>query len=298
MTEAQTEEQTLKRTPNAPAWLATGLRLFTLAAERPGRFRLAQKLAGGVLGGKGWIILPSWSGWGYSKDFPRPARRSFQQQWAAKQASHSRGGSTVADERKLAGTPVGEQAVQPPVKSDKSDQKKLVEQLRNELEILGGRFIACDRAEVAGKVIELLKEKECREILAWEAQHLPNGLLQTLGEAGIRVMHPAREDKLQAGQVAAGLTGAIGAAAETGSLAIPGGVGRSLAASLLPEMHIALLREQDVVAGLDELLKLPELNQPAAAALVSGPSRTADIEMTLTIGVHGPGELIVLCYSD
>jgi L-lactate dehydrogenase complex protein LldG len=284
--------------PNPPAWLATGLRLFTLAAERPGRFRLAQKLIGSVLGGKGWIRLPVWSGWGFSKDFPRPARRSFQQQWAAKEASRSGEGALVASEPKPVAIPLGEQAAQPAVIRAELNQKTLVDQLRGELEVLGGRFIICNSEEIAGKVIELLQEKNYRDILAWEARQLPDGLLEKLQDAGIRVVHPAAEDKVESGQVAIGLTGAIGAAAETGSLAIPGGAGRPLAASLLPEVHIAVLRMQDVVAGLDDLLKLPALSQPAAAALVSGPSRTADIEMTLTIGVHGPGELIVLCYGD
>ena len=294
-----TEETPVERhplpKPNPPGWLAAGLRLFTLAAERPGRFHLAQKLLAGLMGGQGWIKLPAWSGWGYSKDFPRPARRSFQQQWAAKMATSSQGSGPDPD--KPVETRVGAPAVQPVTQAAKIRQGTLVEQLRMELEALGGRFIACAEAELTGEVLALLKEKNCQEILAWEAQHLPPGLLPTLRQAGIRVVHPAGEDKLQAGQVVAGLTGAIGAAAETGSLAIPGGAGRPLAVSLLPELHIAVLREQAVVAGLDELLQLPALRQPAAAVLVSGPSRTADIEMTLTIGVHGPGELIVLCVS-
>ena len=290
-------EPAVKRVkPNPPAWLAAGLRLFTLAAERPGRFRLAQKLMGGVLGGRGWIRLPAWSGWGLSKDFPRPARRSFQQQWAASEASRLKDRAAVYDRPKLVEGSGEKLAAQPPVNGAEVSQKTLLNQLRGELEVLGGRFIKCNGEEVAEKVIALLQEKNCREILAWEAPYLPVGLLEKLQDAGIRVIHPAAYDKAQAGQISTGLTGAIGAAAETGSLAIPGGAGRPLTASLLPEVHIAVLREQDVVADLDELLKLPELSRTAAAVLVSGPSRTADIEMTLTIGVHGPGELIVLCY--
>jgi len=117
-----------------------------------------------------------------------------------------------------------------------------------------------------------------------------------LENAGIRLSQPTAENTVEAAHVRVGLTGAIAAAAETGSLAIPGGAGRPLAASLLPEVHIVLLEKEKVVVGVDQLLRLPELTHSAAAVLVSGPSRTADIEMTLTIGVHGPGELIVVCY--
>jgi L-lactate dehydrogenase complex protein LldG len=64
---------------------------------------------------------------------------------------------------------------------------------------------------------------------------------------------------------------------------------------LLPEIHIALVNEEDILTQLSQVLQLDEIKQAPAAVLISGPSRTADIEMTLTIGVHGPGELYVIC---
>jgi L-lactate dehydrogenase complex protein LldG len=67
---------------------------------------------------------------------------------------------------------------------------------------------------------------------------------------------------------------------------------------LLPEIHIALLREQEIYENLAQVLNLEEVKASSVAVLISGPSRTADIEMTLTIGVHGPGELHVICIQD
>jgi L-lactate dehydrogenase complex protein LldG len=69
--------------------------------------------------------------------------------------------------------------------------------------------------------------------------------------------------------------------------------------SLLPEIHIAVLRAGDIKENLaqvfsDENPYLRKVLDASAVALVTGPSRTADIEMTLTIGVHGPARLIVL----
>jgi L-lactate dehydrogenase complex protein LldG len=64
--------------------------------------------------------------------------------------------------------------------------------------------------------------------------------------------------------------------------------------SLLPERHISLLREDRIVAGLEELFAALRGELPSSLAIVSGPSRSADIEQTLTIGVHGPGEVHVV----
>lgn len=71
-----------------------------------------------------------------------------------------------------------------------------------------------------------------------------------------------------------------------------------MAPSLLPEVHIAVLNASDICARLPEILKNPKIAEAQSAVLVSGPSRTADIEMTLTIGVHGPGQLHVFCLVE
>jgi L-lactate dehydrogenase complex protein LldG len=64
---------------------------------------------------------------------------------------------------------------------------------------------------------------------------------------------------------------------------------------MLPEIHIAILHEEDVFENLTQAMQHVDIKEAPAAILITGPSRTADIEMTLTIGVHGPGELFVLC---
>jgi len=86
--------------------------------------------------------------------------------------------------------------------------------------------------------------------------------------------------------------------ADTGTIVLTGGPGRSLISSLLPEVHIAILRTSDIRESLPQVLRLIEVQSAACVVLISGPSRTADIEMTLTIGVHGPKELYVLCLDE
>ena len=73
---------------------------------------------------------------------------------------------------------------------------------------------------------------------------------------------------------------------------------RLQAASLLPDVHIVVLYARDIYSSMDQVLHLEEIGDSAAVSLISGPSRTADIEMTLTLGVHGPKEVHVFCLSD
>jgi L-lactate utilization protein LutC len=74
------------------------------------------------------------------------------------------------------------------------------------------------------------------------------------------------------------------------------GEGHPLEASLLPEVHLVLLRASDILPSLENAIYL--LKEARSAAVITGPSRTGDIEMTLTIGVHGPGEIHVFLVKD
>jgi L-lactate dehydrogenase complex protein LldG len=90
-----------------------------------------------------------------------------------------------------------------------------------------------------------------------------------------------------------GITQADYALADTGTLVVFSEPGEGRALSLLPPVHIAILPESRILRGLDELLerepRFPE--RSSAMVFITGPSRTADIEKTLTVGVHGPGEI-------
>jgi len=93
-----------------------------------------------------------------------------------------------------------------------------------------------------------------------------------------------------------GINRADYALADTGSLVFLSESGESRLLSLLPPRHIAIVSKSKILSGLDELFTL--VPQPAARSssmvLVTGPSRTADIEMRLVRGVHGPGEIHVM----
>jgi L-lactate dehydrogenase complex protein LldG len=85
--------------------------------------------------------------------------------------------------------------------------------------------------------------------------------------------------------------------AETGSVVLAASAQEPRARSLLPEVHISLLREDRILPGLPELFAALAGELPSALAIVTGPSRSADIEQSLTIGVHGPGEVHVVLVS-
>jgi L-lactate utilization protein LutC len=92
-----------------------------------------------------------------------------------------------------------------------------------------------------------------------------------------------------------GITSADYALADTGSLVMLASPREARLISLLPPAHIAIVPRERILTGLDELLTL--VRDPASVTssmvLITGPSRTADIEQILVRGVHGPGQLAV-----
>lgn len=94
----------------------------------------------------------------------------------------------------------------------------------------------------------------------------------------------------------AALTTARGGIAQTGSLVLWPTPDEPRLMSLLPPIHVALVEESSLTDSLAETIRVQgwASGMPTNAVLVSGPSKTADIEQTLAYGVHGPKELIVL----
>lgn len=115
--------------------------------------------------------------------------------------------------------------------------------------------------------------------------------------AGIEsgVMDPVALRALCA-SAACGITGADYALADTGTLVFLASPKEARLISLLPPVHIAIVERERLLTGLDELLALLPLpaEQTSSMVLITGPSRTADIEQILVRGVHGPGEIHVV----
>jgi len=95
-----------------------------------------------------------------------------------------------------------------------------------------------------------------------------------------------------------GLTGADYAVAETGSVIVLPRKGLSRLVSLVPPVHLAIVRPEDLIESLDDLFVLRRLayqenggDMGSYLNFITGPSRTADIEQTLVVGVHGPKEV-------
>lgn len=85
-----------------------------------------------------------------------------------------------------------------------------------------------------------------------------------------------------------GLSGAVAAAADCGAILSDSAHPHQLTAGLLPPHHFIAVRAQTIAPSLCEILAPPNSPPPRALVLSCGPSRTADIEQTLTLGVHGP----------
>jgi len=86
----------------------------------------------------------------------------------------------------------------------------------------------------------------------------------------------------------------FGAIAETGTLVCSSEGGRAVQAGLLPAHHVAIVRRERIFGTLDDLFAAVAGAPPTNLTLVTGPSRTADIELTLAIGVHGPEKLDII----
>jgi L-lactate dehydrogenase complex protein LldG len=168
-------------------------------------------------------------------------------------------------------------------------REESLQRFLDELTLLGVDYhVEASAADVRERVIAIVAG---RSVLRWDASRLPYYLGHVLEPAAV-------ESSPRSEQAAAeiGVTGCDGAIAETGSLVLLSGEGKPRAASLLPPVHLAVVQRKDLRFGMGEFFteRAAEMAGAACCTFITGPSRTADIELTLTLGVHGPGEVIVV----
>jgi L-lactate dehydrogenase complex protein LldG len=147
---------------------------------------------------------------------------------------------------------------------------------------------------VAATAARVLTEAGCRTVALADAVPDRDELVAALAAAGLTLV--AREDLWPTRRADAGVSLARLGVAETGS-ALLASTAEDRRVELCVDVHLVRLDRGAVVATLDDAvaaLATLARRPPAYAALVSGPSRSADIERQLTIGVHGPRAVHVL----
>jgi L-lactate dehydrogenase complex protein LldG len=184
-----------------------------------------------------------------------------------------------------------------------------VEQFRTGWAALSGHVHDATPSTLAEVVAEICRACGAGTVLSWDDPWLaPFPLVAQLRARGLAFdfgqLPPgqeARRERLAVlADIGVGLTGTYGAIAESASVVVASGPGRSRLASLLPPVHVAIVRRRSVFPTLPDFLRHePQIaEQGSNLVLISGPSRTADIEMTLTRGVHGPGEVHAVLLDD
>jgi L-lactate dehydrogenase complex protein LldG len=158
------------------------------------------------------------------------------------------------------------------------------------------------------RIADILFELDARQVIvsddAWEPPWDVARLSDVIEECTIRPTSSLHDTS--AATIAkfayVGVTAVAYGIADTGTLVVCSGPAAGRIESLLPPVHIALLPLSRVVASVPDVLAALErdrqFDRSSAVTFITGPSRTADIELTLTIGVHGPKQLYVILVND
>ena len=216
----------------------------------------------------------------------------------------------------------GDMPVEAPDRLPRSSPETFVENLTElftaELRKVGGQVEMLNGLDsAAARIREVLKARAATAIAVSDGVEslMPDARRQFAG-LGIQVLPSLREFEFDSASgdipseaykralinLDAGITTANFAIADTGTLVLVSGGEQHRLISLVPPFHICLLNAKSILPNLAQLIyrvndgPYSQSRPPLVMTFITGPSRTADIELTLTMGVHGPRELLVLIY--
>jgi L-lactate dehydrogenase complex protein LldG len=183
----------------------------------------------------------------------------------------------------------------------------LVVRFAEEVNAVGGvAFVVADLKAAGEQLHQLLAEAGAKSAACWRHDVLDRlGLADLLAAPGVTLFDHARLAVLPAAEQRqallacdVGITSCDCAIAETGTLMMCSQPGQERVMSLLPPMHIAIVERRQIVPDLFDAFALLAArgleNLPSNVTWITGPSKTGDIELQLTTGVHGPGKWRVI----
>jgi L-lactate dehydrogenase complex protein LldG len=182
----------------------------------------------------------------------------------------------------------------------------LCERLAAEVNAVGGEaFVVADLTAAGRQLHALLAEVGAQSAVCWQHELLDRlQLAEWLAPPGVTLYdydalaalpHEERRAKLLACDV--GITSCDWAIAETGTLVMCARPGQERLASLIAPMHVAIVERRQIVPDLIDVIQRLDAGLdglPSNVTLITGPSKTGDIELQLTTGVHGPGKWRVI----
>lgn len=176
-----------------------------------------------------------------------------------------------------------------------------VARFRQEFAAAGGQtHLVADRDAAVAAVVELARRCSARRVLLGSGEVLDAlQLADRLREAGAEVLRAsdAQLNREAVFQADVGVSGVDFLLAETGSMVLMSRPEQPRSLSLLPPIHVAVAERRQILPDLFDLFAgggvRPE-EAPACVTIITGPSKTGDIELRLVSGVHGPGEVHVV----
>jgi L-lactate dehydrogenase complex protein LldG len=161
-----------------------------------------------------------------------------------------------------------------------------------------------DERQVVDKILEICASQRGEIALSGAALFGKTDVHAELEARGLSIFagNKTEHEQTVAGlaSCAVGVTLAHYAIAETGTIVLSSDEADALLVSLLPPLHIALVRSEQMIATMDEALarigreRMGQSSSTRSLTLITGPSRTSDVELVLSIGVHGPKALHVI----
>lgn len=176
---------------------------------------------------------------------------------------------------------------------------------RRLMEAVKGEIVETTRADLPAALRRVLAGKNAQSLLYSPTTELGKAIDQAWqAEPGAKLVpynKPIEEMKsLIVNDVDAGITTTMGAIADTGSLIVWPSADEPRLMSLVPPLHIAVLEKSKMFDSFPEAMVKLGWNKkpPGNSLLISGPSKTADIEGILCYGAHGPKQLVILVVTD